>query len=75
MTKSEIVEILERRLHGGVGQSREWARFVDVPFKDAEIEAIRQRSVDFDLVLTDEKRLALQELIREIRDQVPRGRQ
>jgi hypothetical protein len=72
MNDEEVADLLQRRLDGAVGQSHEWANFVDVPFNDAQLEAIRKRCTQFDLLATEERQSALKDVIRELRMRVPR---
>jgi hypothetical protein len=42
MNDKDIADLLQRRLDGAEGQSREWANFVDASFKKPRLEAIRK---------------------------------
>jgi hypothetical protein len=63
----DIADLLQRRLDGAVGQSHEWAKFVDASFKNPHLEAIRRRCLDFDSLVTEERRSALKRFIQELR--------
>jgi hypothetical protein len=67
--KAEVIDLLQRRLDGAVGQSQEWTRFTDAPFKDPWLESVRRRCLDFDLLVTEGKRAELKKLISELREQ------
>ena len=67
MNDQDVADLLERRLNGAVGQSREWANFVDVPFKNPHLEAIRKRCLEFDSLVSEERRSSLKDLIQELR--------
>jgi len=67
MTDEDVADLLQRRLDGAVGQSQEWANFVDVPFKNHHLEAIRRRCFEFDSLVTEERRSALKDLIQKLR--------
>jgi hypothetical protein len=73
MTDQDVADLLERRLDGAVGQSREWANFVDVPFKNPRLEAIRRRSCEFDSLVSEERRAALRGFIQGLRTGAPHG--
>jgi hypothetical protein len=66
MSDREVADLLERHLDG-TARGWEWANFTDSSFRDAHLEGIRKRSIQFDLLLTDEKRRALRELIDDLR--------
>jgi hypothetical protein len=67
MNDQDVVDLLQRRLDGAVGQSREWANFVDAPFQNPRLEAIRTRCWEFDSLVSEEQRSALRALIQELR--------
>jgi|SRR5277367_2016067 len=67
MNDQDIADLLERRLEGAVGQSNEWANFVDASFKDPRLETIRRRCSEFDSLVTEERRSDLKDLIQELR--------
>jgi hypothetical protein len=67
MNDKDVADLLQRRLDGAVGQSREWAKFVDAPFKDPRLEAIRRRCWEFDSLVTEERKSAMKDLIQELR--------
>jgi hypothetical protein len=67
MNHKDVADLLQRRLEGAVGQSQEWANFVDAPFKNPHLEAIRTRCREFDSLVTEERRSALKALIQELR--------
>ena len=47
MTKEEIANLIDHHLHG-VDGTYEWDDFESIPFKDAELEAIRRECLEIE---------------------------